>query len=1012
MTLQQSLLRKWIKTLIPFLLLLPLLSLAQQSVNKEIRGRVTDNNGNPLAGITVSVNGVLANAITNANGTYTIKAKEGDIIVFGSVSYKKKEISVTSQNTYNVVLEELVSALNDIVVVGYGKSSKRTLTSAITSIKPEEMNKGSISDVGQLLQGKVAGLNITSSGDPNQPAAVILRGASTLNSSQGVFYVIDGIPGADIGTVAPDDIATIDILKDAAATAIYGNRASNGVVIITTKRAKKGQPVLAYNGYVSDESVSSKLKVMDATQLRAFVTKNNLVFSAADDKGANTNWQKAVERSNAIADNHNLSYSNTGEHGGYIASINYFDKQGIIESTSLNRVIARLNAEQYAFKDKLKLGLNISNSVSIANDLPYRNVILLQSALYLPINPIKNTDGSYFENFQKQGYFNPVGLLNNEQAKTKTNLLIGSLTSQLKLPFGITYDLSLSYQKSTVLYGSYFTKYFTNNYGTYNLYNNPDPGYSGHTLQTFGVNGQATRSSYENTNKLLETFFTWDKKFGEHSINAVVGYSWQDNVLGDGFGVTTSNFPSDAIGFNNLALSSVTTYGSQFSLSGDGAYQHTRLISDFARVKYNYKEKYLLQASIRRDGGSVFGANHYWGYFPSVGAAWRIGEEEFLKKQDIIGDLKLRASYGETGNSTGFGAYTAQFISGNQGTYYYSGTLVSAYGPTQTANPNLQWEKTATTNVGVDFSVLNKRINVSFDWYNKKTTGMIWNYTVDPMLVPSGSIVANGGSISNKGVELSLSGTVIQRKYFSWTTSLNFAHNKNEITSLSNPLFNGGDSVRVADPEGGGQSGRYVQLLKVGHPLGQFFTFNYAGKNSSGISQYYKHDGTTTTTPTDGTDYFYLGNAQPKLLLGFANTFRYKSFDLNFSLRGVFGNKIMNATRADLFRPATAASTNILVDAANELPADTRDYTYSSRYIESGSYVRLDNATLGYTFKKITGDYIKSLRLYLSSNNLFVITKFKGIDPEVNQGGIAPGVDYNNFYPKTRTLMLGVNVAF
>lgn len=1003
------LLKKRVAAMLTIVTLLPAVMMAQ--VGKNITGKVTDNSGNALSGVTVNVKSTSTATVTNGRGVYTIKAKESDVLVFSSASFTPKEVTITAASVYNVTMEAAVTTLGDVVVVGYGKSSKRTLASSITSVKPEELNRGSISDIGQLLQGKVAGLNITSSGDPNRPAAVILRGATTLNSSQGIFYVIDGVPGADIATVAPDDIASIDILKDAAATAIYGNRASNGVIIITTKRGKKGQPVLSYNGYVSFESVSSQLKVMDATQLSAFVTKNGLAFTPADDQGANTNWQKAVERSSAIAHNHNISYSNSGEHGSYIASINYFDKEGIIQSTSLNRVIARLSAEQNAFKDKVKFGLNVSNSVSIDNDLPYRNTILLQSALHLPVNPIKNTDGTYFENFQKTGYYNPVAMLKNEQMKTKTNLLVGSFTTNVKLPFGITYDLNLSYQKSTSLYGAYLTRYFTNNYN--GMYDNPDPGYFGHGLQTFGVNGQATRSAYENTNKLLETYFTWDRKFGDHNINAVIGYSWQDNIIGDGFSVTTSNFPSDNIGYNNLALSGPTTYGSGLYFSGDGVYQHTRLISDFGRLKYNYKEKYLLQASLRRDGGSVFGDNDKWGYFPSVGAAWRIGEEEFMKKQNAIGDLKLRVSYGVTGNSSGFSAYTAQFISGNRGNYYYNGTLVSAYGPTQTANPDLKWEKTATTNIGVDFSIVNKRVNISFDWYDKNTTGMIWNYSVDPMLVPSGSIVANGGSMSNKGVELGISGVVVQGKDFSWTTSLNLAHNENVITKLTNPLFIGGDSIQVADPEGGGQSGRFVQLLKQGHPLGQFFTFSYAGKNSSGISQYHKHDGTLTTNPGNGTDYYYAGNAQPKLLVGFSNTLRYKNIDLNIALRGVFGNKIMNATRADLFRPSTAMSTNILADAANELPADAIDYTYSTRFIESGSYVRLDNATLGYNFGKIgAGDYIKSLRFYISSNNLFVITKYKGIDPEVNQGGIAPGVDYNNFYPKTRTFLLGVNVSF
>jgi len=989
------------------LLLLPFFAVAQ---NKTVSGIVKNSKGEPVANVTVLVRGSKTGVATAADGSFTISAPQGATLVFTAVNFEATELKVGSGNSYTIVLTDKNTVLSDVVVVGYGKSSRKNLSSAVTTIRPDDMNKGAIGDVGQLLQGKVAGVNITASGDPNRSAAVILRGASTLNSSQGPFYVIDGIPGADIATVAPDDIATIDILKDAAATAIYGNRAANGVIIITTKRGRKGQTQVNYSGYVGSEKVSSELDMMDATQLRAFVTKNNLAFTPADDKGANTNWQKAVEKNSALSHNHNISLSGGSEHTTYTASLNYLSKEGILLNSDLKRVIARIGIEQTALNDKVKFAVNVTNSNSSANDLPYRNTILLQSALYLPVSPITNADGSYFENFVKSGYYNPVAMLKNAEMNTKYNLLIGSFNTQVKLPFGLTYDLNLSYQHSSYLYGAYLNKYFTSKYNS--MYDNPDPGYSGHTLQAFGSNGQATRSSFQDRKQVLETFLTWDKKIGYHTINVVAGYSWQDNVIGDGFQITTSNFPVDNTSYNNLTLSSPSTYGSGLYFGAGGAYQHTRLISDFGRLNYNYKEKYLLQGSIRRDGSSVFGKNNQWGYFPSVGAAWRITQEDFMKNQTIFSDLKLRGSYGSTGNASGFNAYTAQFISGSLGTYYYNGVgLTSAYGPTQAANFDLQWEKTATTNIGLDFTVLKGKLSGSIDWYNKNTTGMIYGYRVDPILVPSGRITANGGTINNKGIELSLSATPVKTNNFSWNSSINLAHNKNVITKLTNPLFIGGDSVSVSYPEGGGQSGSSLQLLKEGHPLGQFFTLEYAGKNAAGVSQFVSANGTLTTTPTRA-DYRYEGDAQPKLVMGWSNTFKYKEFDFNIFIRGVFGNKIFNATRADLFRPTTAMSTNILVDAADESPADGNAYKYSSRFIESGNYIRFDNATLGYNVKGVNNKYIKSLRVYTSVNNLFTITKFKGIDPEVNQGGIAPGVDYNNFYPKTRTFLLGANVSF
>lgn len=990
---------------------IPKLEAPVEIIVQSVKGKViSSTDTKPLVGVNIAIKGTSKGTTTDANGEFSLNASKDETLIFSYIGYKSKEVLVGSQTFIAVSLQEVATSLAEIAVVGYGKQSRKNLSSAVSTVKTEELNRGAITDVGQLLQGKVPGLNITASGDPNKPAAVIMRGASTINSAQNPFYVIDGVPGADISTIAPDDIASIDVLKDAAATAIYGNRAANGVIMVTTKKGKQGQMQVSYSSFVGMEKVSNKLDMMTADQLRAFLTKINVGFSPKDDKGANTDWQSAIQKSSAISTNHNLSFNGGGEHTTYSASLNYVKKEGILLNSSLERVIARLSIEQLALKDKLKFGFSITNSSSDAQDIPYRNTVLLQSTSYLPVSPITNENGTYFENPENSGYYNPVAMINNSQMNTKYSNLIGSFKTQLELPFGLTYNLDLSYMNSNSLQGSYYNKYYTTTYN--NMYDNPDPGLGFHYQQAFGKNGQATRSSYQNTNKILETYLTWNKEFSDHSINAVIGYSWQNNKIGEGFQVTTSNLPVDNIGYNNLALSNpYGTSGFQISFGPDGVYQETQLISDFARFNYNFKSKYLLQGSIRRDGSSVFGANNQWGYFPSIGGAWRISQEDFMENQTILSDLKLRASYGVTGNASGFNAYTAQFISGSLGTYYYNGSLTGAYGPTKAANPNLQWEKTSTTNIGLDFTTANNKVSGSLELYDKTTTGMIYSYSVDPILVPNGSIVANGGSINNKGIELSLSAKLITKSNFTWTSNMNLAHNTNLITSLSNPLFAGGDSVLLSRPEGGGQSGRSLQILKAGRPLGQFFALEYAGKNANGVSQFVGADGKLTTAPREGTDYHYLGSAQPKLLLGWSNTFKYQNFDFNLFIRGVFGNKIFNATRADLFRPNTAQYSNILADAANESASDINAYFYSSRFIEDGSFIRFDNATLGYNFKKL-GSVIKNLRVYTSVNNLFVITKYTGVDPEVNQGGIAPGVDYNNFYPKTRTFLLGVNVSF
>ena len=977
-----------------------------------VTGKVTDEKGVPLAGVTIQVKGAPGGVTTDAEGAFRMPGvREDAVLVFSSVGYQTQEVRVGGRESLTVALHSEIQSMGDMVVVGYGSASRRSLSSAISTIKADDLNKGAITDVGQLLQGKAPGLNITASGDPNKPAAVILRGASTINSPGGPFYVIDGVPGADISTIAPDDIATIDILKDAAATAIYGNRAANGLIMITTKRGRKGQTVVTYNGYVGTEQVSNRVQVMNAPELRAFVTKNNLGFSSTDDKGANTDWQKAIERSTAVSNNQNISFSGGGDHNTYSATLNYVKKEGIIRNTDLTRVIGRLNVDQYAFNDRLKFSLNVVNSYSNGNEVPYLGVILLQAAHYLPISPVKNPDGSYFEDHGIGGYYNPVAMQNNSTMNDKNNNLIASLNTQVRLPWGLSYDVDLSFQNYSNLHGEYYDSYYTTNYN--DMYNNPDPGPTGRTQQAFGPNGQAYRSSYTSNSKLLETFFTWDRHFGEHAVKAVLGYSWQDNINNDGFQVTTFNFPVDNISYNNFALSAPYANPNlpKISFGPDGLYQETKLIADFLRVNYSYRDKYLFQGSVRRDGSSVFGANHQFGYFPSVSAGWRISQEKFMSSQHIFDDLKLRGSYGVVGNAFGFNAYTAQTFSGLLGTFYSGGSQVNAYGPTQAANPNLKWEQTAVADIGVDFAILRGRVSGSVDVYNKNTTGMIFPYTVDQFLVPTGSIVANGGGMNNKGIELTLNATPVRRADFSWTTTVNLSHNINKITSLNNPLFAGVDSIPEADPEGGGESGVKLQVLKAGRPLGQYFTLQYAGKAADGTTLFIDHTGKPDSNYVIGTDYHYLGNAQPKLIYGWGNTLSYKSWSLNVFFRGVLGDRIFNATRADLFRPATAGTVNILKDAAGELPSDPNVFRYSSRFIESGSYLRLDNATLAYTFHPFA-PHLRTVRAYATVNNLFTLTGYKGIDPEINQGGVAPGVDYNNFYPKTRTVLVGVNVNF
>ncbi|NDC77327.1 MAG: SusC/RagA family TonB-linked outer membrane protein [Chitinophagia bacterium] len=991
-------------------ILLHLSVLAQQG-GREVSGRVTDNGGQPLAGATVSNRNSGATAVSASNGTYRIRANTGDVLVFTIVSFAPVERKVGEGSVIDVALQSSASQLSDVVVVGYGQSTRRALTSAVTTIRPADMNRGPITDVGQLLQGKVPGLNITANGDPNRRAAIILRGASTINSPGNPFFVIDGVPGADIALVAPDDIASIDVLKDAAATAIYGNRAAGGVIMITTKKGRKGQSQVSYNGYVGFEKVSSRLNLMDATQHREYLKSQGLSYNPLDDLNQNTDWQSAVLKPQAISHNHNLSFSGGSDHASYSASINYINREGIMIRSNQERFIARLNVEQMALNDKLKFSLNVTNSRTNAKLVPLQNIVLDQMTSHLPVSPIYNADGSWFENFNISGYFNPVGLVDNARDDQVANNLVASLGTEVKLPLGLTYNVLLSHQTNNATGSQFYNSYYSK-YNPAQFYSNPDPGFSGASLiatSIVGVNGSAFRSSYTDKTNNLETYLGWNRRIGEHSLNAVVGYSWLSILGGDGIQSSSTNFITDFISYNNLSLGNPYAVPS-FRIRLAGGAAEKRLISDFARVNYSYKDKYLLQGSIRRDGSSVFGTNYQWGYFPSVGLAWRVTNEGFMQGQKLFDDLKLRVSHGVTGNSEGIGAFNAKLVYGVTGTYYNNGILENSYGPQQGANPDLRWERTSTSNIGLDFSILKGRVSGSVDLYEKLTSDMLFQYAVSPSLVPGGRIWANGGSMSNRGVEFMLNATPVQTKDFTWSTSLNLAHNRNEITSLTNP-YSKGDSILYVGPRGQGQTGASLQILKVGKPLGQFFSFIYEGKDANGMSQFRKKDGTIISAPLNGTDYFYIGDAQPRLLAGWNNTLRYHRLDFNFFFRGFFGAKIFNASRANLSYTPNASVNNLhaLVTAADKV-SDARNSFFSTRYVEKGDYVRLDNATLGYSLDaKIKG--VSAIRFYLTGNNLLTLTKYTGIDPEINQGGVAPGVDNNNFYPRTRTIMFGVTVS-
>ena len=979
------------KSILRFLLaVLPFVPMLVSAQTRALKGVVTDENNAPLAGVSITVKSTRKSAVTDAQGRFSITAGGPNAVLEVSyVGYSSTEIQAGDEQSFSVSLHSKGGQMNDVVVTGYGSSAKKNITGAVTSIPAEEFNVGVFSTPGELLAGKVAGINITKSGDPNEQPVVILRGASTLRSgsAQQPLYVIDGVPDASIDLVAPSDIATIDVLKDASATAIYGARAANGVIMITTRKPRTGQARLAYNSYVAAEQVSKRISMLTGNQLRQYLIQNGspLVIGNSngdyDDSLANTNWQDQVQQT-GISQNHNLYFGGNTGNTIYGASINYFDNVGIMKGSSLRRTTVRANVDHRMFNDRLRLGLTVLGTNATADQIPAQ--VFENMLIFMPTLHVKESNGAYSSEYP-YGPLNPVSLIANNTNQSKTKTFLANALAEVRILPGLKYTLSVTDQTVDTV-----TQAYENS----------------NSELARGLNAVASDNSKGSTKELIESFFNYDRSFGLHNIKLLGGYSWEEDVLGLGYGVTTQNFSNDQVGPNNLAFSNPPAGTVVLSNSNIGT---LRLISYYARVNYAFNDNYLFQASLRDDGSSAFGANNHWGLFPAVSAGWRLSKEPFLASVEWLDDLKLRAGYGVTGNSLGFDPLIAQLQYGITGRFLSNGEAINAIGVTQNANPNLKWESTATTNIGTDFSLWKGWLNGAIDYYIKTTSNLIWSYPVSATQYPYPNLTTNIGKISNKGIELTLNATPMRTHEFSWKSTLTASHNVNKILSLSNSQFNE-QSVNTAFLGGQGQSGNWSQILKVGQPIGTFDIWHYAGKNQTGVTLLEAADGNDTLTPTTA-DFRVAGNAQPKLLLGWNNTFTYKQFDLNFFFRAVTGNKILNATLAGLNTPSGAHFTNLPTFSLKESYNDYNSYKISDRYLENGSYLRMDNATLGYTLP-VHSPSVNRLRFYASVNNAFTLTKYRGIDPEITQGGLTPGIDNSNFYPKTRSYLLGVNVIF
>lgn len=962
---------------------------AQKAV---IKGNVVDENGEPIIGANILVKGSTNGTITDINGNYSLEVEnaKGAVLQISYIGYNSIEEAVKGRNAVSFKLEPSVVNLGEVVAIGYGTQTRREITGSVANVSEENFNKGVTRDASDLLQGKVAGLTITSgSGDVTRGSQIQLRGTSTLQNDQGPMIVIDGVPGGDMSTVSPTDIESISVLKDASSAAIYGSRAAGGVILITTKRGSGSKTQINYDGYVTASTVANKPDMLNAQEWRDANKELGNDISLYDGYTADTDWFDAMMRT-GISQNHSLSLSGGTSKSNYRASYTYMDRNGIARDNWMKRHSFRFQFQQRALNDKLRIGLTGSTTLTDMQ-MPFADDYILAYNM-LPVYPVYNEDGSYFTGANKnydQG--NPVQNQDQNYKKRSNIYFYGQGDVQYTIIEGLTAKVNL------------YKSRFSSDYSEWQ-----DPQNS----RGDDNNGLAVRQNRTWDRELMEWTANYNKAFGneeQHKIDAIIGYSWETNKYADQYAKAT-DFAVGSMGADNIQTGNLLKIGNVTSSRNE-----YKLISMFARAHYSYKEKYMVTATVRRDGSSKFGANNKWGTFPSVSAAWGISQESFMEDAKWINDLKLRAGYGVTGNQDGLQPYKSLELYQASGTYYSNGSQLTAFKVAQNANPNLKWEQTSMLNVGLDFTLFNSRLNGTIEWYSKQTSDMLYTYKVPTPTYVYDKIAANVGDMSNKGIEILLNLDVIRNKNFTWNTSINLAHNKNKITKLSNDLYST-DRVYVGDPWIRGASGVTSHVVEEGYPVGQFFMLKCDGVDENGKFIIEDINGDGQITDDDRT---YCGDAQPDLTYGWNNTFSWKNWDASFFIRGTIGNKVLN-------NPVAAYGNNTYISGSNAMKNDNlmtmrENSRVCSYYIEDASFARLDNMSIGYTFNTKKIDWLEKARVYVAAQNLFVITGYSGLDPEVENfrgeasdadAGLSPGIEPRNYMPKARSFTFGVNLTF
>ena len=971
---------------------------AQTSGKKvKVRGVIKDETGEPIIGATVRVKGQSEGTVSDFDGNFTLDVTDDNTLQISYIGYQTQEFAVGKQHHFSIVLEEDKKILNEVVVIGYGTQKKGDITSSVGSVKSEDFTAGAINDAGQLIQGKIAGLSVTNpSGNPVGGTEISLRGNTTiLGASTNPLILIDGVPG-DFNTVAPEDIESIDVLKDGSAAAIYGSRGTNGVVLITTKKSK-GNNIneVQYSGYLSLSTIAKKTDFCDADDYRQQI-KDGL-RDAAWDLGDNTNWIDAITRT-GLSHVHNISFKGGNAQTNYIFNVNYRNLQGIFKRSDKEEFQGRAEVNHSMFDDKLRFNFqllgNQTGYTATSDGGSFNTYSWRQALIHNPTEPIKNADGSWHENTGIFNYDNPVSRIyecDGEQKISQTRFSSNITLTPIK---ELTLNALFSYDKINQEGGYYETKKHISNVRD-------------------GMNGYASTGGSSTVTKLVELTAQFHKNFGDHTIQALAGYSYQESTYSNQY-ERNYNFPTDLYSWHNIGVGQALKegLGTEYSYWLD-----TNLIGFFGRLNYNYKNRYLLMASVRHEAASqLAGTNKPWGTFPSVSLGWRITEEKFMKNQKVFDDIKLRAGYGVTGSQPSQSFLGVPLL--GYGDYYlYNGQWIRALQPTQNSNDKLKWEEKHEYDIGADFSVLNYRLNVSVDWYYRLIKGLLYDYSVPSPPNLYTTTRANVGEMSNNGLEIMVNAIPVQTKDFKWETTITFSTNSNKLKSLSNDLYQtSSDYFMTGWIEEPIKTESHI--VRIGHKVGDIYGFKVVDVDESGKWIYLDKNGNRVNYDEfthSFEDKQILGNGVPKWYLGFNNQFRYKNFDLAINMRGAFGFQIMNGMRM-FYENRSRQDWNRLRSAYDKVFGKAVLNTlcseeFNSYYVENGDYWKIDNITLGYSFSKIN-KWIKTLRLYASVNNAITITGYKGIDPEVSTSGLAPSYDNRDSYPHTRAFTFGMNVTF